>query len=69
MEYLLKNQEMVYVPVEETTEYKTLTIEEHVNLYIEDGKSSMDAIKIVAKERGMKKSEVYDIYHNIEKKW
>ena len=52
----------------EVTEYKTLTIEEHVNLYIEDGKSSMDAIKIVAKERGMKKSEVYDIYHNIEKK-
>lgn len=52
----------------ETTEYKTLTVTEHVNLYIEDGKSSMDAIKIVAKERGMKKSEVYDIYHNIEKK-
>lgn len=51
-----------------TTEYKNLTIEEHVNLYIEDGKSSMDAIKIVAKERGMKKSEVYDLYHNIEKK-
>ena len=52
----------------QTVEYKTLTVEEHVNLYIEDGKSSMDAIKIVAKERGMKKSEVYDIYHNIEKK-
>ena len=51
----------------ETTEYKSLTVAEHVNLYIEDGKSSMDAIKIVAKERGMKKSEVYDIYHNIEK--
>lgn len=49
-------------------EYKNLTIEEHVNLYIEDGKSSMEAIKIVAKERGMKKSEVYDTYHNIEKK-
>ena len=52
----------------EIIEYKTLTIEEHVSLYIEEGKSSMDAIKIVAKERGMKKSEVYDIYHNIEKK-
>ncbi len=48
-------------------EYKNLTIEEHVNLYMSDGKSSMDAIKIVAKERGMKKSEVYDIYHSIEK--
>lgn len=52
----------------EIVEYKTLTVEKHVNLYIEDGKSSMEAIKIVAKERGMKKSEVYDIYHNIEKK-
>lgn len=51
-----------------TTEYKNLTIEEHVNIYIEDGKSVMEAIKIVAKERGLKKSEVYDVYHNIEKK-
>ena len=51
-----------------TAEFKSLSIEEHINLYIEDGKSSMDAIKIVAKERGMKKSEVYDIYHSIEKK-
>jgi len=51
-----------------STEYKNLTIEEHIKLYIEEGKSSMEAIKIVAKERGMKKSEVYDIYHNIEKK-
>lgn len=51
-----------------TIEYKNLTIIDHVNLYIEDGKSSMEAIKIVAKERGMKKSEVYDIYHDIEKK-
>ena len=49
-------------------EYKNLTVEEHINLYIEDGKSSMDAIKLVAKERGMKKSEVYDLYHNLEKK-
>ena len=50
----------------ETTEYKTLTVEEHVKLYIEDGKSSMDAIKIVAKERGMKKNDVYSEYHKGE---
>lgn len=50
-----------------TTEYKNLTIEEHVNLYIDEGKSVMDAIKIVAKERGIKKSEVYEVYHNIRK--
>lgn len=64
-----KGELVVVVEGNKTTiEYKSLTIEEHVNLYIEDGKSSMDAIKIVAKERGMKKSEVYDIYHSIEKK-
>ena len=51
----------------EKIEYKSLTVEDHVNLYIEDGNKVMDAIKIVAKERGMKKSEVYDIYHSIEK--
>ena len=50
-----------------TVEYKNLTIEEHVNLYIEDGNSVMDSIKIVAKERGMKKSELYDLYHNLRK--
>ncbi len=49
-------------------EYKNLTIEEHVDFYINDGNSVMDAIKIVSKERGMKKSEVYDLYHKIEKK-
>ena len=52
----------------EITEYKNITIEEHIKIYLDEGNSSMDAIKIVAKERGMKKSEVYDIYHNIEKK-
>ena len=51
----------------EIKEYKSLTIEEHVKFYIDDGNSVMDAIKLVAKERGLKKSEVYDKYHNIEK--
>lgn len=49
-------------------EYKNLSIIEHVNLYLQDGNSVMDAIKIVANERGLKKSEVYDVYHEIEKK-
>jgi len=52
----------------EKNEYKNLTIEEHISLYINDGKNSMDAIKMVAHERGMRKSEVYDIYHKKEKK-
>jgi len=39
-----------------------MSIIEHINLYIEDGYSSKDAIKMVSKERNMKKSEVYDEY-------
>ena len=52
----------------EEYKYKNLSINEHVKLYIEDGMKDMEAIKLVAKERNMKKSEVYDIYHNLEKK-
>ena len=52
----------------EKKQYKNLSILEHVNLYIEDGNNVMEAIKMVAKERGIKKSEVYNEYHNIEKK-
>ena len=52
----------------ENYEYKNLTIEEHVKFYINDGMKDMDAIKMVAKERNMKKSEIYDIYHNLGEK-
>ena len=57
---------MVIEGNKENYEYKNLTIEEHVKFYINDGMKDMDAIKMVAKERNMKKSEVYDIYHNLE---
>ena len=43
--------------------YADLSIVEHVNLYIKDGMSSNDAIKIVAKERGISKSIIYKEYH------
>ncbi len=46
---------------QDTKEY-TMDIIEHINLYIEDGYSSKDAIKMVSKERNMKKSEVYEEY-------
>ncbi len=43
--------------------YDNLTIIEHVNLYIKEGISSKEAIKIVAKERNIPKSQVYNTYH------
>ena len=47
----------------ETENFDDLSILEHVNLYLEDGLSSNDAIKKVAKERGIPKSVVYKEYH------
>lgn len=40
-----------------------LSIYDNVSLYISNGVDKMDAIKMVAKERGLAKGEVYSIYH------
>ena len=45
--------------------FDNLSVKEHVDLYIEDGLNSKEAIKKVAKERGIPKSEIYAIYHKI----
>ena len=43
-----------------------LTIVEQVDFYINNGMKTMDAIKTVAKERGLKKNDVYAEYHKGE---
>ena len=48
----------------ENINYDNLSIFEHVNLYLNDGISEMEAIKIVAKERNLPKSVIYNDYHN-----
>lgn len=45
------------------SEIEDLTVIEQVNFYIENGMKTMDAIKVVAKERSMKKNDVYAEYH------
>lgn len=44
-----------------------LTISEHIELYINMGNSIMDSIKLVAKERHVSKSVIYNEYHNLNK--
>ena len=46
--------------------YENLSLVAHVNLYIKEGYDSKEAIKKVAKERNIPKSEVYNEYHNIK---
>ena len=50
--------------------YDNLTIIEHVNLYIKEGLTSKEAIKKVALDRKMAKSDVYSEYHKKDgNKW
>ena len=47
----------------EIVDFSELDVLEHVKMYVEDGLSEMDAIKKVAKERGVAKSVIYTEYH------
>ena len=56
----------IVIVVDGSAEEKTfdnLTIMQHINLYIEDGIIPKEAIKKVAKERNIPKSEVYNEYN------
>ena len=43
-----------------------ISVEEHLKLYLDNKESSMNSIKLVAKERNMKKNDVYNIYQKMK---
>ena len=49
--------------LEEDHWWLSLSVLEHVNRYVEEGLSPKEAIKQTAKDRGMNKRDVYQIYH------
>ena len=52
------------IPQEENLWWANISIEDHVNHYIESGQmNSKEAIKQAAKDRGMNKREVYQAFH------
>lgn len=52
---------------QEIKKYENVTVIEHVNAYIKEGKSVSEAIGMVAKERKVPKKEIYNEYHDIKK--
>ena len=52
----------------DVVDYSHMSIIEHVKLYIDDGMSDKDAVKLVAKERDIAKSLVYNEYHHYKDK-
>lgn len=49
--------------IKKETDYSDISILEHINQYINEGLSSNEAIKKVAKNRKLPKNEVYKEYH------
>ena len=61
----MKGEFVLVVSGDKTSiDYSQLDVFEHVKIYTEDGMSEMDAIKLVAKERNVPKSVIYNEYHN-----
>ena len=44
-------------------DFSDLSIIDHINIYLKEGKTSKEAIKLTAKDRNLPKSEVYNLYH------
>ena len=49
----------------EEKDFSDLSIIDHINIYLKEGKDSKEAIKLVAKDRNIPKSEVYNEYHHL----
>ena len=47
----------------EVVDYSSMSIIDHVKVYVDDGMNEKEAIKLVAKERNVAKSIVYKEYH------
>ncbi|CDF57181.1 16S rRNA (cytidine(1402)-2'-O)-methyltransferase [Thermobrachium celere] len=56
---VLEGKSQEEIEEEKRQEFSDLDIREHIQKYVDEGLSKKEAIKRVAKERGLKKSEVY----------
>ena len=54
-------------PEESENFWDSMTVCEHVEYYVNQGKPDKEAIKLAATDRGMPKREVYDEYHGIKR--
>lgn len=62
---VLEGKRLEEIKEEQREEWIHLSIEEHIVKYINGGASKKEAIKLVAKERELPKSEVYKFSTNI----
>lgn len=64
-EYVLVIEGASEEAVQSENAWENISIQEHVEKYINEGMTSKEAIKKAASDRGMSKRDVYSQYHNI----
>ncbi|MFB0918937.1 MAG: 16S rRNA (cytidine(1402)-2'-O)-methyltransferase [Clostridiaceae bacterium] len=62
---ILEGKSLEKLHEEEQEKLSEITIEEHVKGLMDEGLSKMDAVKRAAKERGLKKNEVYMLVNHL----
>lgn len=50
---------------DERKKWEDITVEEHINMYLAKGIDKKEATKMVAKDRGVPKREIYDVAKNL----
>ncbi|SKA76769.1 16S rRNA (cytidine1402-2'-O)-methyltransferase [Caloramator quimbayensis] len=63
---VLEGKSKKEMEMEKMQEFEKISVEEHIMMYINEGLSKKDAVKRVAKERNLPKSEVYKYSIDIE---
>lgn len=62
---VLEGQNIEEVIKKKQNDWQEMTIEEHLSLYLNQGLSEKDAMKQVAKDRGVSKREIYAYLHTV----
>ena len=57
---VIAGKEISEIKEEEMQKWESMSIEEHMELYMNKGISKKDAMKLVAKDRGVSKRDIYN---------
>lgn len=59
---IIKGKTFDEIKKEEEMSWEEMSIEDHVNMYIDKGIDKKEAIKMAAKDRGVSKRDIYNVY-------
>lgn len=64
---VIAGMDVAAMQAEQRAEYETMTVEEHVAMYLEQGMSKKEAIRQAATDRGVPKRDIYNVVERKER--